>query len=117
MLSEQAGEARNKFWRYDREHHSRKIDRLKTMQDLFLRAMESSDPVISDIRLSRRKRNMQKLPLPGNVVNLLKVETFGYDDKEDEQLSEFVEEQIIEDHHTNAESVALTAENELFSDE
>lgn len=27
MLSEQAGESRNKFWRYDREHHTRKISR------------------------------------------------------------------------------------------
>lgn len=65
MLSEQAGESRNKFWRYDREHHCRKSDRIKTMSDLFHRA--SSDPVISGIRLSQRIQNSKKLALPKAV--------------------------------------------------
>lgn len=44
MLSEQAAESRNKFWRFDREHHTRKISREATMSDLFHRALVSSDP-------------------------------------------------------------------------
>lgn len=47
MLSEQAGESRNKFWRYDREHHTRKFYRKTTVLDLFHRALESSDPLLS----------------------------------------------------------------------
>lgn len=47
MLSEQASESRNKFWRYDREHHTRKFNRKTTVLDLFHRALESSDPFLS----------------------------------------------------------------------
>ncbi|CAH0399057.1 unnamed protein product [Chilo suppressalis] len=49
-----AGESRNKFWRQDREHHSRKDSKVHTMTDLFHRALVSSDPVISAIRLKHR---------------------------------------------------------------
>jgi hypothetical protein len=37
VLSEQGSEARNKYWRFDREHHSRKTNREATMFDLFHR--------------------------------------------------------------------------------
>ena len=54
MLSEQAVEARNKFWRHDRDHHTRKMFRKITMLDLFHCALEFSDPLISAIRLRSR---------------------------------------------------------------
>ena len=58
MLSEQAGESRNKFWRYDREHHTRKFHRKTTVLDLLHRALESSDPFISTMSIgSRHKKN------------------------------------------------------------
>lgn len=72
MLSEQAAESRNKFWRRDRELHCRKMDREKTMTDLFHRALESSDPFISAIRLRRRQKLLKRLALPVAVQNLLK---------------------------------------------
>lgn len=72
LLSEQAGESRNKFWRYDREHHSRKDSRMHTIQDLFHRALESSDPVVSNIRLKQRQSNLKRLPLPAAVRDMLK---------------------------------------------
>lgn len=86
VLSEQAGESRNKFWRYDREHHSRKDDRKHTMVDLFHRALESSDPVISNTRLSRLQNSIKRMPLPGAVIEMLK--PFQFNNEGDEQNEE-----------------------------
>lgn len=58
MLSEQAAESRNKFWRSDREHHCLKMDRISTTTDLFHRALESSDPVISMAHVKKRRRSL-----------------------------------------------------------
>lgn len=75
MLSEQASESRNKYWRYDREHHTRKSDRKKTMYDLFHRALVSSDPIISAHRMSQRQKNLKRRSLPAAALALLKVPT------------------------------------------
>lgn len=72
MLSEQAGESRNKYWRYDREHHTRKLNRKTTILDLFHRALESSDPYLSSIS-SRQNKKRTRLPIPAKVLRLLKV--------------------------------------------
>lgn len=74
MLSEQGAEARNICWRYDREHHSRKTNRVAAMSDLFHRALIriTSDPVISDYGLQKRKNKLQKYPLPKEAISLLK---------------------------------------------
>lgn len=72
MLSEQAIESRNKYWRYDREHHTRKLDRKITILDLFHRALESSDPYLSSTTIFNRQK--QK-PIPKKVISLLKVTT------------------------------------------
>lgn len=72
LLSEQAGEARNKFWRSDREHHARKSDRIKTITDLFNRALLTSDPFISNVGLKQRQKRLRRLPMPPAVLELLK---------------------------------------------
>jgi hypothetical protein len=115
LLSEQAGESRNKFYKYDREHHCRKSDRVKTLTDLFNRALESSDPLIASIRLSERQKNLKKLPLPKEVINLLKapepttsseeneidcfeggiIENFNDDDEETCETPLFVENEEV----------------------
>lgn len=60
MYSEQAAESRNKFWRFDREHHTRKTCREATMSDLFHRALVSSDPIVSDFNMKERKKESKK---------------------------------------------------------
>lgn len=67
LLSEQAAETRNKYWRSGRKHHTRKVDRKKAMLDLFHRALKSSDPVISSIRLKERQHSCKKIPLSAQV--------------------------------------------------
>lgn len=57
QLSEEASEARNKEFREYRKMHSRKMDRVKTNEDVLHQLLISSDPVISNLRL---KNNVQK---------------------------------------------------------
>lgn len=47
MMSEEALESRNKDFRFIREHHTRKMSREKTIEDLFNYLLLSSDPLIS----------------------------------------------------------------------
>lgn len=50
ILSEEAGEARNKEFRRVREYHTRKFNRMKTNEDLLHNFLISSDPYLSHIR-------------------------------------------------------------------
>lgn len=109
LLSEQAGEARNKFWRYDREHHSRKSHRQKTMLDLFHRALESSDPFISNVRLQHRLKRLKSLPLPSMVLNLLK----PYQVNEEDDYVPIVEDpisHIIEGYDSDNTEILISEE-------
>lgn len=56
LLSEEAQEARNKDIKKYREHHTRKISRVKTMEDLFNNLLVSSDPYISSLRKTYKKK-------------------------------------------------------------
>lgn len=47
QLSEEASEARNKDFRNFRQHHTRKISRIKTNEDILNSLLVTSDPVIS----------------------------------------------------------------------
>lgn len=71
-LGENASEARNKYYKSDRKSHARKNSRLNTMADVFYRAMDSSDPLISSICLNKRQNQIKKKNLPQDVIHLLK---------------------------------------------
>lgn len=66
LLSEQAGESRNKFWRYDREHYSRKDTREHNLTDL------SSDPINSYTGLRWRQKIRKRTPFTTEVLSFLK---------------------------------------------
>jgi len=55
----------------NRRSHARKNSRLSNMADVFNRAMDSSDPLISSYYISKRLQNLKKKPLPIEVINLL----------------------------------------------
>lgn len=113
LLSEQAGESRNKFWRYDREHHSRKDNRQHTIKDLFQRALESSDPVVSSTRLTRRQKSLKKISLPPPVIEMLK--PFEFNDNDDDDDDENVADDGTETDESEFTSV-LTNENDTFTE-
>ena len=68
QLSEEAQEARNKDFKYFREHHTRKLSRIAANQDLLNQLLVSSDPVVSSMRNLPNKHH-KKLSL--EVLNLL----------------------------------------------
>lgn len=73
MLAEEASEARNKHYKNYREFHSRGHSRKATMEDMYLRAMDTSDPKISTESLRARINKNKKLPLPSAVLNVLAI--------------------------------------------
>lgn len=54
MLGEEAAESRNKYYRKDRELHARKNSREDNLCDVFVRALNSSDPLISTISIGEQ---------------------------------------------------------------
>lgn len=71
LLSEEALEARNKDFRYIRQHHTRKTSRQKTMQDLMNQLFVSSDPFISFLSGSTAKCSKNNIAIDDEVLNLL----------------------------------------------
>ena len=69
-FGEEAPETRNKFYKRDREFYARKNNRINNLEDIFNRAMDTSDPVISRMSLHRPKR-WHKLTLPSEVIAIL----------------------------------------------
>ncbi|XP_032308872.1 uncharacterized protein LOC116656398 [Drosophila ananassae] len=66
-LAESASEARHKLFKADRQNHARKCSRIDNMSDVFHRAMDSSDPLLSSSWFTKTNR----MPLPAEVVDLL----------------------------------------------
>lgn len=56
------------------------------MKDLFHRALESSDPVVSNTRLNRLQNNIKRMPLPPAVIEMLK--SFQINNEGEEQNEE-----------------------------
>lgn len=71
MLSEQAAESKNKYYRQDRLHHARKTSRTANMKDMFYRSIDFSDPIISTQTLSRAQISVNRLPLEKEAIDLL----------------------------------------------
>ena len=70
-FGEKAFEARNKFYKRDKEFHVRKNSRINNLEDIFNRAMNTSDPVISSISLQYRLKRRHKLTLPSEIVAMM----------------------------------------------
>jgi len=73
-VGEEAFKSRNKVYKYDRLHHSRNNSRLHSLADVFDRAMDTSDSIISSLNLSRRIKKHKNLSLPIGVKQLLSCE-------------------------------------------
>lgn len=91
MLAEEASESRNKNYKFFRESHSRKFSREATLEDVFLRSMDTSDPYISTLSHRTRLNKKKKLPLPVEVTALLKYPeissgNFNYKNENDDDV-------------------------------
>lgn len=92
MMSEEAAEASNKNYKTNRLKHARLDSREHTMHDVFTRSMDTSDPLISSIRLVKRLKQKKRKNIPNDVKALL-----IFDQNEDEHVSEDEEEEGQED--------------------
>lgn len=68
VLGKNASEARNKLYKSDRKFYARKCSRLANITDVFNRAVDSSDPLLSSLCL--RELGKKKL-LPKEVIDIL----------------------------------------------
>ena len=71
QLGEEAQEAKNKDFKFVREHRTRKDSAYHTNEDLLNYLLLSSDPMISQICL-KKKHDKNKLKLDPEAINLLK---------------------------------------------
>lgn len=71
FFGEDAAECRHKVYKTDRLNHSRKNSRLNNLTDVFHRALDSSDPFISSIYLTKRIKCHKKADLPREVIEML----------------------------------------------
>lgn len=84
LLSEEAQEARNKDIKKYGEHHTRKISRVKTMEDLFNNLLVSSDLYISSLRKTYEKKSIP-LTIEAKQLLLLEKKEYANEDEYEEQ--------------------------------
>lgn len=70
-MSEEALEARNKDVRNYRLHHTRKISRKNTMEDLLHALLFSSDPYISNLSKTNSYCSKKNIVMDREVISLL----------------------------------------------
>ena len=107
-FGEDAAESRNKIYKSDRLHHARKTSRIDNLFDVFHRALDTSDPLISSLRLNTRVHQRKRLTLPPEVKELLYCEDIGetcatenlenMDDDEDDYPEQLEEENTFLDN-------------------
>ncbi len=72
VLGEDASESCNKLYRQNREFHARKNSRKNNLEDVFNRALDSSDPIVASFGMKQRQNSRIRKSLPAEVLNLLK---------------------------------------------
>nr|XP_018903645.1 PREDICTED: uncharacterized protein LOC109034777 isoform X2 [Bemisia tabaci] len=95
FFGEDAPESRNKLYRNDREHHLRKDMRTHNLADVFNRAMESSDPLLSSFGLGERMKKRRHKPFPKALHALLQEPQIDLTVSETEAASD--SETLLED--------------------
>jgi len=73
LTNEEASEANNKFLRRFRLFHSRKVSWQKSVEDLYNRLMDVSDPLIQESITNSTSQRKTKRPLSTEILALLKV--------------------------------------------
>lgn len=101
-LSEEAGEAKHKDYRYVRTHLTRKSKRVHTNFDVFMDSWGSSDPVVSSYS---HKRKTVRSPIPKEALDLLDV---PIEDKRKLMLS---------DRYEWEETESISSNDDLSSDD
>ena len=59
FFGEEGAESCNKYYRQNRRYHSRKCSRKSNLLDVFNRALDSSDPIVSSAKLDVRMKRIK----------------------------------------------------------
>lgn len=70
--AEDASESCNKLYRQNRQFHVRKNSRENNLEDVFNRALDSTDPIVSSFSQRKRQNTRMRKAIPKEVLNLLK---------------------------------------------
>jgi hypothetical protein len=70
-LGEDAGESRHRIFKGNRLSAARRSNRAATMEDIFCRALDSSDPILSTAHMLSRIHKQKRVQLPTEVIDLL----------------------------------------------
>ncbi|XP_037051794.1 uncharacterized protein LOC119085483 [Bradysia coprophila] len=71
VLAEDASESCNKLYRHNRLFHARKNSRKNNLEDVFNRALDSSDPIVASFGLQNRQKSRFRKNIPHDVLSLL----------------------------------------------
>ena len=118
-LSEEAAEARNKHFRRYREDRARKCSRKACNIDVLNRLLITSDPLISSIRPTTKKKSNPllsetlQLILPSEPTSIVEEQVSEEEDDDDEEEEEEEEEEYEEEE----EEGTTSDEQEVFSGE
>lgn len=107
-LAEDASESCNKLYRENRQFHARKNSRKNNLEDVFNRALDSSDPLVASFGMRKRQNNRIRKNIPKEVLNLLKTP--------DEPVSMELELEEIEEGDQNDITEAYTTEDGLLKE-
>ncbi|CAH0396001.1 unnamed protein product [Bemisia tabaci] len=107
-IIEYAPESRNKVYRNDREHHARKDTRTHNLADVFNRAMESSDPLLSSLGLCERIKKRRHKRFPKALHALLQEPQIDLTVSETETATD--SESLLEDLDLELRDIELDAE-------
>lgn len=70
-IAEEAAESQHKTLKNYRTHHARKRSRKDNLHDVFIRALNESDPYVSSIWVSKRRSERVSLEYPDEVKEFL----------------------------------------------
>lgn len=87
-MSEEAAEAKNKYFRLDRQFHARRVSRVANLTDVYKRSMAMSDPKISSLGLEERmKKKKKKIPISPELRKLILLEEIATTEEVDNNES------------------------------
>ncbi|KAG4066296.1 hypothetical protein HA402_000520 [Bradysia odoriphaga] len=108
VLAEDAAESCNKMYRHNRQFHARKDSRKHNLQDIFNRALDTSDPIIASFELRKRQNSRIRKNLPAEVLSLLKApEAPTTMEKESEEVEEDSSDRNLEEFPEDLDGLTL----------
>lgn len=117
MLGEEASESRNKDYRVYRRYHGRKNSQLNNLEDLFNRAMDSTDPIASTMSIGSRLRMKKHLTLLKAVRKLLSVSEVTNVSQIDLELESDTEEESPDEYEELSKTQNRLDDIELSGEE